>query len=258
MMYIHYFNCHPLIRFICCISLGWANSFFKKNKKKSTDTHFGVRITTHNDWKRLWGENNHPAEAKKTLLFDLYGVWRWSEGNSSLCCCIENHSKTHNAQKESSYLNVCYFSTPHVSLQLPPSVFPSPGELGDCDPLEHSPELVSEFRFSPKQSEAMEADIFGRWLELRWVDARAPAPAKVGQAGVPPAVCHVEHLGEQKPSTQQQRKPLLRCLPSPAGASKFHSSSLLLLLCVCLALTGLQGGIKGLLPGGSWLIPSSI
>ncbi len=47
------------------------------------------------------------------------------------------------------------------------SFFSYPGELGDCDPLEHSPELVSEFRFSPKQSEAMEADIFGRWLELR-------------------------------------------------------------------------------------------
>uniref|UniRef100_A0A3Q3VSP3 FERM domain-containing protein n=1 Tax=Mola mola TaxID=94237 RepID=A0A3Q3VSP3_MOLML len=37
-------------------------------------------------------------------------------------------------------------------------------ELGDCDPLEHSPELVSEFRFSPKQSEPME------WLELYGVD----------------------------------------------------------------------------------------
>lgn len=46
-------------------------------------------------------------------------------------------------------------------------VFLPLGELGDCDPLEHSPELVSEFRFSPKQSEAMEADIFGQWLELR-------------------------------------------------------------------------------------------
>lgn len=41
------------------------------------------------------------------------------------------------------------------------------GELGDCDPLEHSPELVSEFRFTPKQSETMEADIFSRWLDLR-------------------------------------------------------------------------------------------
>lgn len=42
-----------------------------------------------------------------------------------------------------------------------------PGEMGDCDPLEHSPVLVSEFRFTPKQSEDMEADIFSRWLDLR-------------------------------------------------------------------------------------------
>ncbi|XP_035528244.1 LOW QUALITY PROTEIN: band 4.1-like protein 4B [Morone saxatilis] len=49
-------------------------------------------------------------------------------------------------------------------------------ELGDCDPLEHSPELVSEFRFSPKQSEAMEADIFGRWLELR---GKSPSQAEI-------------------------------------------------------------------------------
>lgn len=41
------------------------------------------------------------------------------------------------------------------------------GELGDCDPLEHSPELVSEFRFTPRQSAAMEADIFNQWLTLR-------------------------------------------------------------------------------------------
>uniref|UniRef100_A0A674PBJ4 Erythrocyte membrane protein band 4.1 like 4B n=1 Tax=Takifugu rubripes TaxID=31033 RepID=A0A674PBJ4_TAKRU len=49
-------------------------------------------------------------------------------------------------------------------------------ELGDCDPLEHSPELVSEFRFSPKQSEAMEADIFGQWLELR---GNSPSQAEI-------------------------------------------------------------------------------
>ncbi|XP_076009790.1 band 4.1-like protein 4B [Genypterus blacodes] len=49
-------------------------------------------------------------------------------------------------------------------------------ELGDCDPLEHSPELVSEFRFTPKQSEAMEADIFGQWLELR---GKSPSQAEI-------------------------------------------------------------------------------
>ncbi|KAM9851454.1 band 4.1-like protein 4B [Aulostomus maculatus] len=49
-------------------------------------------------------------------------------------------------------------------------------ELGDCDPLEHSPVLVSEFRFTPKQSEAMEADIFSRWLDLR---GKSPSQAEV-------------------------------------------------------------------------------
>ncbi|GAA6220708.1 band 4.1-like protein 4B [Lates japonicus] len=49
-------------------------------------------------------------------------------------------------------------------------------ELGDCDPLDHSPELVSEFRFAPKQSEAMEADIFSRWLELR---GKSPSQAEI-------------------------------------------------------------------------------
>ncbi|XP_053743459.1 band 4.1-like protein 4B isoform X1 [Synchiropus splendidus] len=49
-------------------------------------------------------------------------------------------------------------------------------ELGDCDPLEHSPVLVSEFRFSPKQSEAMEADIFSSWLELR---GKSPSQAEI-------------------------------------------------------------------------------
>ncbi|XP_068612422.1 band 4.1-like protein 4B [Brachionichthys hirsutus] len=49
-------------------------------------------------------------------------------------------------------------------------------ELGDCDPLEHSPEFVSEFRFSPKQSEAMEADIFKVWLELR---GKSPSQAEI-------------------------------------------------------------------------------
>ncbi|XP_027868406.1 band 4.1-like protein 4B isoform X2 [Xiphophorus couchianus] len=49
-------------------------------------------------------------------------------------------------------------------------------ELGDCDPLEHSPELVSEFRFTPKQSEAMEADIFSSWLDLR---GQSPSQAEI-------------------------------------------------------------------------------
>uniref|UniRef100_A0AAX7SFF3 FERM domain-containing protein n=1 Tax=Astatotilapia calliptera TaxID=8154 RepID=A0AAX7SFF3_ASTCA len=48
--------------------------------------------------------------------------------------------------------------------------------LGDCDPLEHSPELVSEFRFTPRQSAAMEADIFNQWLTLR---GKSPSQAEI-------------------------------------------------------------------------------
>uniref|UniRef100_A0A8D3B8I6 Erythrocyte membrane protein band 4.1 like 4B n=1 Tax=Scophthalmus maximus TaxID=52904 RepID=A0A8D3B8I6_SCOMX len=50
------------------------------------------------------------------------------------------------------------------------------GELGDCDPLDHSPELVSEFRFTPKQCVTMEADIFSSWLELR---GKSPSQAEI-------------------------------------------------------------------------------
>nr|XP_006007662.2 PREDICTED: band 4.1-like protein 4B [Latimeria chalumnae] len=49
-------------------------------------------------------------------------------------------------------------------------------ELGDCEPPEHSPELVSEFRFTPKQSEAMEMDIFQKWRECR---GKSPAQAEL-------------------------------------------------------------------------------
>lgn len=44
-------------------------------------------------------------------------------------------------------------------------------ELGECELPEHSPELVSEFRFIPNQTEAMEFDIFQRWKECRYLVA---------------------------------------------------------------------------------------
>ncbi|XP_067861224.1 band 4.1-like protein 4B [Heptranchias perlo] len=49
-------------------------------------------------------------------------------------------------------------------------------ELGDCEPLEHSSELVSEFRFNPNQTEDMEIDIFTRWKECR---GKNPAQAEL-------------------------------------------------------------------------------
>uniref|UniRef100_A0A8C4Q9H5 FERM domain-containing protein n=1 Tax=Eptatretus burgeri TaxID=7764 RepID=A0A8C4Q9H5_EPTBU len=42
-----------------------------------------------------------------------------------------------------------------------------PAELGDCDPVEHSPTLVSEFRFVPRQTEEHEQAIFKSWMGCR-------------------------------------------------------------------------------------------
>ncbi|XP_024210542.2 band 4.1-like protein 5 isoform X6 [Pan troglodytes] len=48
-------------------------------------------------------------------------------------------------------------------------------ELGDYDLAEHSPELVSEFRFVPIQTEEMELAIFEKWKEYR---SQTPAQAE--------------------------------------------------------------------------------
>ncbi|XP_071811501.1 uncharacterized protein [Apostichopus japonicus] len=49
-------------------------------------------------------------------------------------------------------------------------------EIGDYDPEEHTPEFVSEFRFTPDQSEAMEEDIVEKFKELR---GQSPADAEL-------------------------------------------------------------------------------
>ncbi|XP_053568144.1 band 4.1-like protein 5 [Bombina bombina] len=41
------------------------------------------------------------------------------------------------------------------------------GELGDFDPTEHTPDLISEFRFIPTQNEEMEVAVFEKWKEFR-------------------------------------------------------------------------------------------
>ncbi|XP_025022132.1 band 4.1-like protein 5 [Python bivittatus] len=48
-------------------------------------------------------------------------------------------------------------------------------ELGDYDPIEHIPEIVSEFRFVPNQTEEMELAIFEKWKEYR---GQTPAQAE--------------------------------------------------------------------------------
>nr|XP_033800851.1 band 4.1-like protein 5 [Geotrypetes seraphini] len=48
-------------------------------------------------------------------------------------------------------------------------------ELGDFDPAEHTPEVVSEFRFVPSQTEEMELAVSERWKEFR---GQMPAEAE--------------------------------------------------------------------------------
>uniref|UniRef100_H2SHX1 Erythrocyte membrane protein band 4.1 like 5 n=1 Tax=Takifugu rubripes TaxID=31033 RepID=H2SHX1_TAKRU len=48
--------------------------------------------------------------------------------------------------------------------------------LGDCDPLEHNLDLVSEFRFIPNQTEEVELAIYNAWKECR---GQTPAQAEI-------------------------------------------------------------------------------
>ncbi|XP_061547438.1 band 4.1-like protein 5 isoform X2 [Phycodurus eques] len=56
------------------------------------------------------------------------------------------------------------------------AAFSLQAELGDCDPLEHSLDLVSEFRFIPEQSEDVELAIYNAWKECR---GQTPAQAEI-------------------------------------------------------------------------------
>lgn len=49
-------------------------------------------------------------------------------------------------------------------------------ELGDYDPEQHTPEFVSEFRFTPDQTEEMEVDIIAAFKELK---GQTPAQAEM-------------------------------------------------------------------------------
>uniref|UniRef100_A0A4W6G8W0 Erythrocyte membrane protein band 4.1 like 5 n=1 Tax=Lates calcarifer TaxID=8187 RepID=A0A4W6G8W0_LATCA len=49
-------------------------------------------------------------------------------------------------------------------------------ELGDCDPLEHTLDLVSEFRFIPEQTEDVELAIYNTWKDCR---GQTPAQAEI-------------------------------------------------------------------------------
>ncbi|XP_056294020.1 band 4.1-like protein 5 isoform X1 [Pseudoliparis swirei] len=56
------------------------------------------------------------------------------------------------------------------------AAFSIQAEMGDCDPLEHNRDLVSEFRFIPNQTEAVELEIYNKWKECR---GQMPAQAEI-------------------------------------------------------------------------------
>ncbi|XP_038646235.1 band 4.1-like protein 5 [Scyliorhinus canicula] len=52
-----------------------------------------------------------------------------------------------------------------ITVQL--SAYAIQAEVGDCDPSEHGPDFVSEFRYVPDQTEETELAIFQKWKECR-------------------------------------------------------------------------------------------
>ncbi|KAB0360761.1 hypothetical protein FD754_004917, partial [Muntiacus muntjak] len=104
---------------------------------------------------------------------------------------ITVHNCTHLFLKAHFYSN-CYLFTMYLSAQIRAAFRASEErcsyssdtlaaewawctELGDYDLAEHSPELVSEFRFVPVQTEEMELAIFEKWKEYR---GQTPAQAE--------------------------------------------------------------------------------
>ncbi|XP_035764909.1 band 4.1-like protein 5 [Neolamprologus brichardi] len=76
-----------------------------------------------------------------------------------------------------SFLHVCVFRLEcpfDTAVEL--AAFSLQAELGDCDPLEHNLDLVSEFRFMPEQTEEMELAIYNTWKECR---GQTPAQAEI-------------------------------------------------------------------------------
>ncbi|XP_076120356.1 band 4.1-like protein 5 [Alosa pseudoharengus] len=56
------------------------------------------------------------------------------------------------------------------------AAFSLQAELGDCDPAEHTLDLVSEFRFVPDQTEDMELTIYNHWKDCR---GQMPSQAEI-------------------------------------------------------------------------------
>ncbi|MGH0144269.1 UNVERIFIED_CONTAM: hypothetical protein FKN15_002525 [Acipenser sinensis] len=79
-------------------------------------------------------------------------------------------SEPNNLHEELTRLE-CPFDT---AVQL--AAFSLQAELGDCDPAEQGPEMVSEFRFIPEQTEDTELSIYEKWKEC---SGQMPAQAEI-------------------------------------------------------------------------------
>uniref|UniRef100_A0A669DQC2 Erythrocyte membrane protein band 4.1 like 5 n=1 Tax=Oreochromis niloticus TaxID=8128 RepID=A0A669DQC2_ORENI len=79
-------------------------------------------------------------------------------------------SEPNNLHEELKYGNLISFHSVELA------AFSLQAELGDCDPLEHNLDLVSEFRFMPEQTEEMELAIYNAWKECR---GQTPAQAEI-------------------------------------------------------------------------------
>uniref|UniRef100_A0A3P8WS84 Erythrocyte membrane protein band 4.1 like 5 n=1 Tax=Cynoglossus semilaevis TaxID=244447 RepID=A0A3P8WS84_CYNSE len=79
-------------------------------------------------------------------------------------------SEPNNLHEELTRLE-CEFDT---AVEL--AAFSLQAELGDCDPLDHNLDLVTEFRFVPNQTEDMELAIYNTWKDCR---GQTPAQAEI-------------------------------------------------------------------------------
>ncbi|XP_059768029.1 band 4.1-like protein 5 isoform X5 [Balaenoptera ricei] len=134
---------------------------------------------------------------KKTLILCLTRMMHWLDGTKSIKkqvkigspYCLHLRVKFYSSEpnnlreERTRYLFVlqlkqdilsgkleCPFDT---AVQL--AAYNLQAELGDYDLAEHSPDVVSEFRFVPVQTEEMELAVFEKWKEYR---GQTPAQAE--------------------------------------------------------------------------------
>uniref|UniRef100_H2SHW8 Erythrocyte membrane protein band 4.1 like 5 n=1 Tax=Takifugu rubripes TaxID=31033 RepID=H2SHW8_TAKRU len=89
--------------------------------------------------------------------------------------CLHMRVKFYSSEPNNLHEELTRLECPFVTaVEL--AAFSLQAELGDCDPLEHNLDLVSEFRFIPNQTEEVELAIYNAWKECR---GQTPAQAEI-------------------------------------------------------------------------------